>query len=246
MAKRWLVGGWSWTWATARAWLGRADLILLIGALVVAGGTWGFLELADEVGEGDVRRFDEAVLRALRDPADPADALGPHWLEEAARDVTALGGFAVLVLAVAAVVGYQLLGRHYAAAGLVLAAAVGGVLLSSALKELYGRPRPDVVPHLARVSTASFPSGHAMLTAVVYLTLGALLARLSAHRWQKLYVVAVALLLSVLVGATRVYLGVHYPTDVLAGWAAGLAWAVLCWLAARYLQRRGAVEGDAE
>src|SRR5205085_9940078 len=106
----------------------------------------------------------------------------------------------------------------------------------------FDRPRPSVVPHLSHVMTSSFPSGHSLLSAVVYLTLGSLLARLVGPPRLKLYFLGVAVLLSFLVGLSRVYLGVHYPTDVLAGWAAGLTWAVLCWLLARYLQHRGAVE----
>jgi undecaprenyl-diphosphatase len=198
------------------------------------------------VTEGEPRHVDTSVLRALREPGDPADPVGPRWLEEAARDVTALGGYAVLTLLVASVVGYQLMARHYHAALLVLVATLGGLLLSHLLKGLYDRPRPDLVPHLVHVSTASFPSGHAMNSAVVYLTLGALLARLVEGRWVRVYFVAVAVVLTLLVGTSRVYLGVHYPTDVVAGWAAGVGWAVACWLVARRLQRRGAVEGDAD
>src|SRR5262249_52953419 len=130
----------------------------------------------------------------------------------------------------------------YHALALLLAAVLGGLLLSLLLKELFKRPRPSVVPHLSHVDTSSFPSGHSMLSFVVYLTLGSLLARLVQPLRLELSVVGVAVLLSFLVGLSRVYLGVHYPSDALAGWAAGLTWAVGCWLLARYLQRRGAVE----
>jgi undecaprenyl-diphosphatase len=145
-------------------------------------------------------------------------------------------------LLVGSVLGYLVIARRHHAAIFILVATVGGALLSTALKGLYSRPRPDVVPHLASVTSYSFPSGHAMLSAVVYLTLGALLARLVEGRWTKLYFVGVAVLLTILVGSSRVYLGVHYPTDVAAGWAAGVGWAVLCWLLARHLQHRGLVE----
>lgn len=90
--------------------------------------------------------------------------------------------------------------------------------------------------------TASFPSGHAMLTAVAFLTLGVLLARMTEHRRLKAFALATSITLTILVGLTRIHLGVHYASDVLAGWVAGGAWALLCWSVARYLQRRGAVE----
>jgi undecaprenyl-diphosphatase len=126
--------------------------------------------------------------------------------------------------------------------GFVLVSIVGGLLLSSGLKAMVSRPRPDVVPHLSIVYTSSFPSGHSMLSAVVYLTLGSLLAATTQQTVLRIYVLAVAVLLSVIVGVSRVYLGVHYPTDVLAGWVAGLGWALLCWLVARWMQRRRKVE----
>jgi undecaprenyl-diphosphatase len=116
--------------------------------------------------------------------------------------------------------------------------------LSSALKALFRRPRPEVVPHLMRVYSSSFPSGHSIISAVVYLTLGALLARTFRQRRFKFYFLAVAVVLTGLVGVSRVYMGVHYPTDVLAGWTAGLVWATLCWLVDRHLQRRGKIEQE--
>ncbi len=219
---------------------GRADLVVLVAVGIVTLSCWAFLLAADAVTEHG--HADERILLLLREPNDPSDPIGPQWVEEAARDVTALGGHTVLTLLVSSVLGFLLLGRHYPAGLLVLIATSGGGLLSTTLKGVYSRPRPDLVPHLAYVNSSSFPSGHAMLSAVVYLTLGALLARLVEWRWAKLYCVGVAVVLTLLVGASRVYLGVHYPTDVVAGWSGGLAWAVLCWLVARFLQRRGVVE----
>jgi undecaprenyl-diphosphatase len=182
----------------------------------------------------------------MRRADDPSRPIGPRWLPEVGRDLTALGGVAALTLTTAFVAGYLLIVRKYHAMWLVLAATLGGLLISTLLKHLIDRARPDLVPHLSHVYTSSFPSGHSMLSAVVYLTLGALLTRLAAERRVKLYFLAAALLLTFLVGVSRVYMGVHYPTDVLAGWTAGLVWALLCWLVARYLQRRGAVERDAD
>ena len=167
-------------------------------------------------------------------------------MEDVVRDLTSLGSAAVLGLVTTVVVGFLLIRRTYHAIGLVLVATVGGLLLSLLLKGFFSRPRPDIVPRLAEVYTSSFPSGHSMLSAVVYLTLGALLARLVERPALKVYVLTVAMLLALLVGFSRVYLGVHYPSDVLAGWSVGLSWAILCWLVARRLQRTGVVERSAE
>ena len=228
------------------SWLAGHVNIVLVAVLLIVGGTWGFIALADEVREGDTQRFDDWAVRAMRRADDPSQPIGPHWLPEVGRDLTALGGVAVLSLTTAFVAGYLLIVRKYHAMWLVLAATLGGLLISTLLKHLIDRARPDLVPHLSHVYTSSFPSGHSMLSAVVYLTLGALLTRLASERRVKLYFLAAALLLTFLVGVSRVYMGVHYPTDVLAGWTAGLVWALLCWLVARYLQRRGAVEKDAD
>jgi undecaprenyl-diphosphatase len=158
------------------------------------------------------------------------------------RDLTALGGRAVLILVTAAVVLYFWLVRTFHAMWMVLGAAVGGQLLSSLLKMTFARPRPDIVPHLAPAIYSSFPSGHSMSAAAVYLTLGLLLARITERRRLRIYFLAVAVFVTFLVGVSRIYLGVHYPTDVLAGWAAGAVWATCCWLLAGYLQHRGAIE----
>jgi undecaprenyl-diphosphatase len=228
------------------SWLAGHVNIVLVAVLLIVGGTWGFIELADGVRDGDTQRFDDWAVRAMRRADDPSQPIGPRWLPEVGRDLTALGGVAVLTLTTVFVAGYLLIVRKYHAMWLVLAATLGGLLISTLLKHLIDRARPDLVPHLSHVYTSSFPSGHSMLSAVVYLTLGALLTRLASERRVKLYFLAAALLLTFLVGVSRVYMGVHYPTDVLAGWTAGLVWALLCWLVARYLQRRGAVEKDAD
>jgi undecaprenyl-diphosphatase len=216
-----------------------AELLIVLATLL---GACGFIAVAIAVKAGITRSMDEMLLRAPRDPADPARTLGPAWLEEVARDLTAIGGIAALSLVASAVSGYLLICRKHGALALLLAATLGGLLLSTALKERFDRPRPTVVPHKSLVMTSSFPSGHSLNSAVVYLTLGSLLAGLSNEWRLKLYFFGVALLLTFLVGASRVYMGVHYPTDVLAGWCAGLAWALLCGLVARRLRRRGLVE----
>lgn len=198
----------------------------------------GFIALSDEVREKETQHFDERVLLALRTPGHPEQPLGPPWLAEAARDVTSLGSVSVLTLVVCAVSGFLVLVRRWRTLLLVVGSTVGGAGVNSLLKSVFARPRPSVVPHLTWVLTESFPSGHAMLSAIVYLTLGALLAQLVERRWLKAYLVGVALSLTLLIGLTRVYLGVHYPTDVLGGWMAGLAWALLSALVARAARRR--------
>jgi undecaprenyl-diphosphatase len=223
-------------------WLGQHELVVLLAVLIVVAGTWGFIALADVVLEGRTQPLDESVLIALRQPDNPAMPIGPPWMAEVGRDLTALGGVAVLLLATLAVAGFLLLDRKLAAMRFLLAAVAGGLVVSSLLKACFSRPRPDIVPHLSQVYTSSFPSGHSMMSAIVYLTLGALLSCVVVQRRLKFYSLAVALLLTGLVGASRVYMGVHYPTDVLSGWTAGLVWATLCWLIARKLQRRGTIE----
>ena len=220
-------------------WIGRYEFGVLAALLVVLIGVWGFIELAENVGEGETLHFDEWAVRALREADDPADPLGPHWLEEIGRDLTALGGNAVLTLFTLAVAGFLWMRGMHQALALLAVAVLGGLLISTGLKEFFDRPRPSLVPHLSATYTSSFPSGHSMLSAATYLTLGALLARFVKERQLKAYFLIVAMLLTAMVGISRVYLGVHYPTDVLAGWTAGLVWALLCWLAALYLQRRG-------
>ena len=223
-------------------WTRNKDLIVLLLSFACVTSVWVFLEIADEVHEGETEAFDKAVLRVFRNPADLADPIGPRRVEEGVRDITALGSFSVLGLISIVVAGFLLFTRRYNALLLMLLALGGGMLLNWSLKNYFARPRPEYVTQLHYVDTNSFPSGHSLLAAVVYLTLGALVARLVAKRSHKIYVLSVAVLITVLVGVSRVYLGVHYPTDVLAGWSVGMLWAILCWLLARYLQRRGKVE----
>lgn len=230
---------------TFLAWLRErqaADLRLLATLVALLAGLWLFAELADEVVEGDSMAFDRHVLQALRDPARDGAPRGPWWLPDAARDVTALGGHAVLGFVVAAVAGFLLLQRKRHLALLVVAAGAGGMLVNDLLKNVFQRERPDVVPHGVEVHSLSFPSGHAMVSAAVYLSLAVLVARVVPRPAARAYVVALGLALTLAVGATRVYLGVHYPTDVFAGWLAGALWALLCGTGAAALQRRGKVE----
>jgi undecaprenyl-diphosphatase len=228
----------------ARSWSGfrKANPELLWVLLAILGGACGFIIVAWAVNKGVTQKFDEELLLAPRDPADLSKTLGPPWLEEIGRDLSALGGVAGLCLLIVIVCGYLLICRKYRALALVLAATLGGLVLNGLLKERFDRPRPTVVPYKSQVLTSSFPSGHSLNSAVIYLTLGSMLSSLVERRRLKVYFLSVGLLLTILVGLSRVYMGVHYPTDVLAGWCAGLSWALLCSLVGRWLEQRGSVE----
>ncbi len=223
------------SWLT---WLARHELAILLSVMVCAGGSWGFIELAEDVAEGDTHRIDETILLALRSPTDRSDPLGPAWVEEAVRDITALGGIPMVTLIILAAAGYLLLAQRFHTALFIVIAVPGGLLVSSLLKTSFERPRPDLVPAEVSVYTASFPSGHSMMAAVTYLTLAVLLARIVPEWRLKLYLLLIAAFVTVLVGVSRIYLGVHWPTDVLAGWTAGAAWAALCWLVAHQAPQR--------
>ena len=224
--------------------IGRRDVdTIYLAALVAIGALIAlFVGIASEMLEGETRAIDERLVLAFRSAADPRQLAGPLWVTEIARDVTALGGGTVLTLVVAAVTGFLLLTKKRHALLVILLATAGGIALSYALKGHFARPRPELVPHLSIVSSSSFPSGHSMLAAVVYLTLAAMLARLVQRRTLKLYIVAVAAIIAFAVGVSRVLLGVHYPTDVAAGWAVGIAWAIACGALMRLLQKNDVVE----
>jgi len=239
------------TQTVARRWLRlrqleRHEISWLVAGACVCLLLWGFLSLADEVMEGDTTTLDTRILRAFRKADDPARPIGPDWVENSLLDLTALGGPTVLGLVVVSVAGYLLLQTRYHTAIVVLATAASGEVVNFAMKNLFMRPRPDVVPHLRDVTTSSFPSGHAMESAIIYLTLGAMLMRLAERRVTKIYCIGIAIFLTLLVGISRVYLGVHYPTDVVAGWMFGFFWASLCWIAARRFERETGVAEERE
>ncbi|MGA7297913.1 MAG: phosphatase PAP2 family protein, partial [Rhodanobacteraceae bacterium] len=214
----------------------------LLAIMLVSGLLWGFIELAETVVGGETHGFDTHIILMLRNPADLSDPLGPAWVEELARDFTALGGIAILTFLVLAVAGFLWLRRQRRSAWFLLLSVATGIVLSQLLKSAFDRPRPDLVPHGSHVYTASFPSGHSMMAAIVYLTLAALLARTLSSWALKAYVMLLAIAAIVMVGISRVYLGVHWPTDVLAGWIVGAVWALACALVARVLELRGTIE----
>jgi len=234
-----------WTMAFLRSLLARVStfeqgtLAAIVASMLLIVGV---ATLASEVRDGQTRVFDERILLLFRDATNPAVALGPTWLKEAMRDITALGGTTVLSIIVLGVTGFLAVSGLRYSALMVIASVLSGVVLSSVLKAGFARSRPELVPHDVAVYTASFPSGHAMLSAVVYLTLGALLCRTQSSRAVKAYILSFAVFLTVVVGISRVFLGVHWPTDVIAGWLLGSIWAILSWSLMQWLQRRGGVE----
>ncbi len=219
--------------------------IWLLGSLfLIAGLLLIFIFIAQDVFEGETASFDRAAILAFRSAGNISQSVGPPWVEEAVRDVTALGSIIVVIILSGAVLGYLLMLGKRGPALLLLMSVAGGTALNDLLKYVFARPRPDLVLPTTQVFTSSFPSGHAAVSAVVYLTLGALLARDAPSVAGKIYVMAVAIFIVFLVGVSRVFLGVHYPTDVLAGWCIGSAWALTCWLAANRLQNRRVMESD--
>lgn len=226
-------------------WLGEHEFRILLAVAAIAGSVWMFALLADEVMEGGTQAFDRKLLLMMRRPGDLAP-IGPPAVSEAARDATALGGLTVLSLLTLITSGFLALEGKRRMALFTFGSVAGGLLVTMILKDAFHRQRPDIVPHADYVATTSFPSGHSMMSAVAYLTLGALLARSQKGKHLKAYVLLVAILLTFLVGLSRVYLGVHWPTDVLAGWGAGAAWALLCSLAASLLQTKGSLEPESE
>lgn len=214
---------------------GPSEMGVLVLLVLIVGGVWAFMEIADEVTEAEPVGVDKRVMDFLwKGPSPPA---GPEWLEDTARDITSLGSYTIVALLGGVVAVYFGLKRRFGLMALTVAAVAGGALVSTGLKMLFARERPSL-DHLVRVVTYSFPSGHALLSAVVYLTMGALLAHAEPRKRFKIYFMSVAALLAVLVGITRVYLGVHFPTDVLAGWIAGAVWAICCLLIAQSLRRQ--------
>jgi undecaprenyl-diphosphatase len=221
-----------------REWLAAAALF---GLALLAGS---FLEIADDVAEGDTEAIDRGILLALRQHAAPHDPIGPDWLTTAAADLTALGSIAVLTLVVALVAGLFASLRHFRQAGAMLVASVGGLVWSETLKSIFSRTRPEEMFRIVEAHNASFPSGHSMLSAAIYLTLGALAASFSKRRRVRAFCLTTAILATLLVGLSRAFLGVHWASDVLAGWCLGAAWALFCWLTLWALDRKWRVSEE--
>jgi len=227
-------------WRTREGW---DEFVWVIGAAALLAAIAIFLDLATDAPEGEYLRAERKIMQAMRDSTTGLPA-GPAWIADAVRDITALGSAAVLILFAVLVLGYLYLARRYRTILFMIVAIGGGEALNWALKEAFTRQRPNITPHLVQVHSLSFPSGHAMGSSIFYLTVGALLTQTVKRRREKIYIVAAAVLLTVLAGWSRVYLGVHYPTDVIGGWSVGTAWAIVCWMVARWLRQRGALRAE--
>jgi undecaprenyl-diphosphatase len=220
----------------------KPDGRILISYLIIVMIAAAFVALASVVSTGGTLAIDRLLIAGLRDPADSSLSIGPRWFRSLMLSMTAWGNIASLAVLTVIIAGYLLVVRKAATAAFLVSAVAGGELVSGLLKAMFNRSRPDVVAHLVEVQTTSFPSGHAMNSAVVFLTLGALLSRVHSQQRVRAYILTVAILLTLTIGFSRVYLGVHWPSDVLAGWMVGGVWATLCWMLARRLQRQKTLE----
>ncbi|HLZ76747.1 phosphatase PAP2 family protein [Phenylobacterium sp.] len=211
--------------------LKRLESRVLIVLIAAAGALWGFFNIASEVGEGETKALDTRLLLMLRNAAEPSDPVGSQALQESMRDVTALGGVTVITLVTTVALLLFLMHRKLWHAGIFALAVTLAFVSSEGLKDVYDRPRPELAPHGSYVYGSSFPSGHSTLSAAVYLTLAVLISSLEANRGTKRMVFALAGVLVAGIGFSRVYLAVHWPSDVLAGWCLGGAWALIAWVA---------------
>ncbi|MBP7722881.1 MAG: phosphatase PAP2 family protein [Alphaproteobacteria bacterium] len=201
------------------------------------GSFFAFSKLASEILEGEGRVIDTKILLLMRDANDHNNPLGPHWVEEIMRDITSMGGITMLTFITLASALYLFLINKKGLMVYLLATVSTGVVFINLLKIGFDRPRPDLIPHDVVTYTASFPSGHSLISAVVYLTLGSLLAEIQPRVQLKIYIISLAAFITLLVGISRIYLGVHWPSDVLAGWFGGAAWACMFWIIAHYTRK---------
>lgn len=227
-----------------KVWWGRPGwerFVHVAAAATFLLATGIFLELAKAAPRGDYLPAEDRIMQAMRHGGEP---WGPAGTAAVVRDITALGSAVVLVLMTLLILGFLVMSGRLRIAALVASATAGGQALNLGLKHAFARERPDVALRLIEATSTSFPSGHAMASSIFYLTMGALLARMARRRREKTYFITAALLITFLIGFSRVYLGVHYPTDVLAGWSAGTAWAMICWFVADWLSRRGKLRAE--
>ncbi|MFZ5719570.1 MAG: phosphatase PAP2 family protein [Pseudomonadota bacterium] len=216
----------------------RFEAQVLLALVLATGAVLSFLEIGDDVSEGDTHGIDRRIVLLFRNPQDLNDPLGSRNIEEAVRDVTALGGTTIVTMVTILGILAFAFHRRYRHAAVMAGAVLLAWLSSDITKMLFDRPRPDLVPHGAYVYSGSFPSGHSTLATATYLTLAMLVASLEPRRRTKALAYGLAGIVLVGVGLSRVYLGVHWPSDVLAGWCLGSAWALVAWVALRLIGGR--------
>ncbi|MFH1197942.1 MAG: phosphatase PAP2 family protein [bacterium] len=214
------------------------ELMVYLIPLIILCLVWLLIILAKNVMSGDTIDFDKAILSFFRNPEDRTQPVGPEWVISAVRDITALGSSTIIALIVIAVSGFLILKKEYKSLFYILFATIGGAAVANILKIFIGRQRPEFVSPLTMEYSMSFPSGHSVISAVVYLSLALLLMRIEPVFKTRIYILSIAVVTTLLVGISRVYLGVHFPTDVLAGWILGLTWALFCWFLASTIERR--------
>lgn len=224
--------------------LSTRDLFVAGVTIFLAALAGCFIAVSEEMMEGETLSIDNAILKALRNPNNLSDPIGPPWLLSTMTDISALGGLSVTIVALVAVAGYFALSKKYRFMIYLFFCVGGGAALMFVLKGFFSRPRPSVVPHLQEISSYSFPSGHSMVSAIMYLTFAAMLAKTTKDYKLKMYYMFIGIVLTGMVGFSRVFLGVHYPSDVLAGWCAGAVWAGVTYLVGDWLESRGTVEEE--
>ena len=229
------------TYLSLSSFVVREVWILLVMLSIVLGISV-FFTISNLIQAGSIQKYDELILYSFRDPQDVTIPIGPVWLKEVMRDVTSLGGGTVLTILIVNISLFLLLKKKYFAFFFVIVASLGGFFVDISLKSLFARERPDIMLHLTLVTSKSFPSGHSMMSAAIYPTLAAIIARIQGNFKIRIFVISASVVLMILIGFSRVYLGVHYPSDVIGGWTAGLTWATICWFAALYFERKNLLE----
>lgn len=219
---------------------------LIIAFGLMAAAFFAFWSIAEEILEGEGHELDQTILLALRNPDDLADPIGPQWLELSFADITALGGYSVLTLMIVGSAIYLLTFGRWRHAALLVGSVISGSVLMHFLKLGFARPRPELVDHLTHAMSFSFPSGHATVSAVAYLTGGLIMAEAHKQRRMRILIMTGAVIITMLIGISRVYLGVHWPSDVIGGWALGTGWALLWWTVMHYYFNRTPIRDSEE
>ena len=212
--------------------------LVLISLTIFLSLVWCFWEIAEDVIEGDTHNIDTSILLMMRNPLDQNLPWGPSWLQEMVRDISSMGSTAFLTIATGLVAVFFIMTRRFKRAAYLVSSVISGAVISNLLKMGFDRPRPDLVPHGTIIHTASFPSAHSMMSAIVFLSIGALLAKSQSSRGLKISFMSAAVFLTLIVGISRIYLGVHWPSDVMAGWIAGTMWAMIFWILEYVVSKR--------